>query len=352
MANTKMRAVVINGPKDYGIQMIDVPTPGYKEVLLKVKAVSICGSDPKIFDGKFAGMWPPDFPFIAGHEVSGEIVDLGESVNEFNVGDRVACQAHSGCGYCRNCMQGNYNLCLNYGKLNKGHRHYGFTTQGGYAEYNVYSVKAITKLPDNVSFNEGALVDTLGTSYHGLELSGVIAGGTSVIIGPGPVGILAMQLAKSMGSKTIVVGRKERLQAAKRLGADMIVDYEKEEPVQAIMNLTNGLGADEVFECVGTSTAIGQSIKVAKKNGKVVLLGIPVEDELLIPLKGAILNQVSILGSRANPNVSDLVLQLISDGKINAQGLITHEFPLEKMKEAMNTFVDRTDGALKVIVKP
>ncbi|MEW6425618.1 MAG: alcohol dehydrogenase catalytic domain-containing protein [Bacillota bacterium] len=347
-----MKAVVITGPNDYGLQEVPVPKPRRGEVLVRIKACAICGSDPKIFDGGYKGMWPPGYPFIAGHEWAGEIVQLGEEVTGFEVGDRVAGEAHKGCGHCRACKAGFYNLCVNYGKNETGHRHYGFTYQGAYAEYNAYSVNAIAKLPDNLSYNEGALVDTAGTAYHGIELAGVTPGGTSVIIGPGPVGIFTMMIAKSMGSRTVMVGRGRRLQVAAKMGADAVVDYEKEDPVRRVMEITGGSGADEVFECAGSEAAVGQAVQVARKGGRIALLGIYGSNSIPVPLRTVVLNQISILGSRANPNVSEKVISLMSAGKIDAGSMVTHEFPLEKIREAIDTFVRRVDGALKVVVKP
>ena len=223
----KMKAVVMRGPNDFGVEMVDIPKPKRNEVLVKIGAVAICGSDPKVFNGDYLGInWPPHFPFIPGHEFSGEVVELGEGVTGLKVGDRVAGEAHCGCGVCENCRRGLYNLCLNYGKVEAGHRHYGFTYQGAYAQYNAYNVRALTKMPDNVSFDEGSMVDTGGTALQAIRLNGITPGGYSLIIGPGPIGLFVMMIAKAMGSKTIVVGRRERLQFAKKLGADFIVDYE------------------------------------------------------------------------------------------------------------------------------
>lgn len=352
MIPEKMKAVVITGPNEYGIQEVPVPKPGRGEVLVRIKACAICGSDPKIFSGGYKGMWPPAYPFIAGHEWSGEIVRTGEEVTGFRVGDRVAGEAHKGCGLCRACKGGFYNLCMNYGKIETGHRHYGFTFQGAYAQYNAYSVKAIARLPDNVSYSEGALVDTAGTSYHGVELAGVTPGGTSVIIGPGPIGLFTMIIARAMGSRAVMVGRRQRLQVALKMGADVIVDYEKEDPVCRIKEITGGAGADEVFECAGSEAAIGQAVNVVRKGGKVALLGIYGSDSIPVPLKTVVLNQVSILGSRANPGASERVITMMASGQINAGSLVTHEFPLEKIKEAVDTFTNRADGAVKVVIRP
>lgn len=352
MIPEKMRAIVITGPNEYGLQEVPVPRPGRAEVLVRIKSCAICGSDPKIYDGSYKGMWPPAYPFIAGHEWAGEIVQLGEEVSGFRVGDRVAGEAHKGCGACRACKAGFYNLCLNYGKLEAGHRHYGFTCQGAYAEYNAYSVNAVAKLPDCVSFNEGAMVDTAGTAYHGIELAGITSGGTSVIVGPGPIGIFTMMIARNMGSTTVVVGRGHRLQVAAQMGADVTVDYEKEDPVRRIKELTGGNGADEVFECAGNEVAIGQAVELARKGGKVALMGIYGANNIPAPLKTVVLNQISLLGSRANPSTAGKVISMMASGRIKAGDLVTHEFPLEKTREAIDTFVRRLDGAVKVVVKP
>lgn len=352
MIPEKMRAVVITGPDEYGVREVPVPRPGRAEVLVRIRSCAICGSDPKIYDGSYRGMWPPAYPFIAGHEWAGEIVLLGEDVTGFSVGDRVAGEAHKGCGVCRVCKGGFYNLCMNYGKAGAGHRHYGFTWQGAYAEYNAYSINAIARLPDNVSDNEGAMVDTAGTALHGIELAGITPGGVSVIIGPGPIGLFTMMIAKNMGSTTVMVGRGHRLQLAARMGADAVVDYEKENPAGLIKELTGGTGADEVFECAGSETAVGLAVDAARKGGRVALLGIYGAGNISVPLRTVVLNQISLLGSRANPGTAEKVISLMSSGRINAASLVTHEFPLEKIREAIDTFVRRLDGAVKVVVKP
>jgi L-iditol 2-dehydrogenase len=352
--NDKMKAVVMRAPNQYGVEQVDIPTPGYKEALVRVRAVAICGSDPKVFSGGYLSInWPPAFPFIPGHEYSGEVVALGEGVTEFKAGDRVSGEAHCGCGTCANCKAGHYNLCLNYGRTPLGHRHYGFTYQGAYAQYNAYNVKSLSLLPENISFEEASLVDTAGTAYQAIRLTGVTPGGYSATFGPGPIGIFAMQIAKAMGSKTIMVGRRERLQSARKLGADHVVDYEGvKDVVAAVREITGGIGADEVFECAGTQEAVIQSVRCAKKSGHVAFVALPTTDEMLIPVKTLVMNQIAVHGSRANPNCSAKVLELMSRGRINAKDMITHRFSLDEIHEAMRTFVDRIDGAMKVVVQP
>lgn len=352
MADT-MKAVVMTAPGEYGVQTVEKPKPAQNEVLLKVKAISICGSDPKVFKGDYLPNWPGYMPFIPGHEVSGEVVELGEGVTGFAIGDRVACEAHCGCGTCENCMEGNYNLCLNYKNAEAGHRHYGFTYQGGYAEYAAYSVKSVTKLPDNVSYEEASLADTAGTAYQSVKLAGVVPGGWACIIGPGPIGNFAMQICKALGSKTIMVGRGARLELAGKMGADVTIDYEKtEDVVKAVRDITGGKGVDEAFDCAGTDDSLKQTIYITKKNGNVSWVAMPAVDEHTVPTKTMVMNQITVHGSRANPNVTAAVIDMMSTGMIDAKSMITHEFPIDEIHEAVDTFVGRKGGAMKVLIKP
>jgi L-iditol 2-dehydrogenase len=350
----QMKAVVMRGPNEYGVEMVEIPKPVANEVLVRVKAVAICGSDPKVFSGGYRSIgWPPAYPAIPGHEWAGEVVELGPGVTQFKVGDRVAGEAHCGCGVCPNCKAGLYNLCMNYGKVAAGHRHYGFTYQGAYAQYNAYHTRSLTKMPDNVSYEEGSLVDTAGTALQATRLTGITPGGFSATFGPGPIGIFATQIAKSMGSRTIMVGRRERLQLAKKLGADCIVDIEKvKDVVGAVREIADGLGVHEVFECAGTPECVIQAVRVCRKNGRVAFVSLPTVDEMPIPYKTMVMNQIAVMGSRANPNCSEKVLELLGQGKINVKDLITHMFPIDEIHKAMDTFVNRIDGAMKVVVTP
>ena len=347
------KACVLTAPGKFEIKEVEVPSPGYQEVLCKIRAVAICGSDPEIIRGGLAGEWPPAYPFIAGHEWSGEIVAVGEGVSGLAIGDRVAGEAHKGCGFCENCLEGRYTICLNYGREDLGHAHYGFRVNGAYAQYAKYSIKSVKKIPAGVSFAEASMVDTAGVALHGLELIGIRPGGTAVVIGPGPIGLCAMRLAKAMGSaRVIVVGRGSRLQSAKELGADKIVDINAVDPVEQVRLLTE-IGADEVFECSGAKGTLNQAIRMCRKGGKITLLGVAnadVQEE--IPFKYTTHNEIMITGSRANPNVSKKVLTLFASGGIVVKDLITHRFALEDFDKALDTFVHRKENAVKVVLFP
>ena len=349
-----MKALVLTEPGKFEIQQVPDPKPGPFEVLCKIRAVAICGSDPEIIRGDLAGTWPPHYPFIAGHEWSGEVVAVGDGVLNFKVGDRVAGEAHKGCGHCRNCLSGRYNICENYGCADTGHRHYGFVSQGAYAQYNVYSIKSINKLPDTVSFREGALVDTAGVTLHGMELSGVTPGGVAVIIGPGPIGLIAMRFARLLGAaRLIVVGRGTRLEAAGKLGADDLINFEEQDPVAVVRSVTSELGVNEAFECSGAKGTFNQAVRMVRKGGKVALLGVPpdhVVEEL--PFKYIVHNEIAVFGSRANPNVSSKIINLLGSGQLTVKDLVTHTYSLEEFAQALDTFVSRRDGAIKVVIEP
>lgn len=349
-----MRAMVLTGPGAWEVRDVDVPVPGEGEVLCRIGGVAICGSDPEIIHGGLAGVWPPSYPFIAGHEWAGTVVAKGPGVHGLEIGDRVAGEAHKGCGYCQNCLEGRYTLCLNYGKPETGHRHYGFTVNGAYAQYNTYHIKSLTRLPDNVSFREAAMCDTAGVALHGLELAGVIPGSTVAVIGPGPIGMMGMKLAKAMGAgRVIVVGRMPRLEAAGKLGADHLVDFSNCDPVAAVRRLTGDLGVDLVLECSGARGTIVQALEMCRKGGKVVMLGVAKDGVTeAVPLKYTTHNELTLLGSRANPNVGRKVVSMIAGKTIEVTDMVTHTFSLEEIGKAFETFEGRLDGAMKVVIYP
>lgn len=348
------KACVLTGPGTFEIREVPVPVLGAGEVLCKIRAVAICGSDPEIIRGGLPGVWPPAYPFVAGHEWAGEVVAAGPGAEAFPVGSRVAGEAHKGCGYCRNCLEGRYNLCLNYGKVSTGHEHYGFIVNGAYCQYQKYSIKSVKRLPDTVSFAEGSMVDTAGVALHGVELTGITPGGTVAVIGPGPIGLCAMRVAQALGAANVImVGRGVRLQASASLGADMCVDITKVDPVEEVRRITGGLGPDEVFECSGAKGTFNQAVRMVKRGGRVALLGVATDDVMEeLPFKYITHNEIAIFGSRANPNVSQSVLNMMGSGRLKVKDLITHRYSLDDFAAALDTFVNRKENAVKVVILP
>lgn len=354
MKKNEMRALVLKGVNEYAVETVPIPVPGAGEVLCAVEAVAICGSDPSVVRGEQAGVFPPSFPFIPGHEWAGTVVEVGEGVSGLKKGDRVAGEAHSGCGYCVNCKMGRYNDCLNYGKPETGHRHYGFCSYGAYAQYGVFMRKSLTPLPANVSFPEAAMMDAAGTALNVIQKAGITPGGTVAVIGPGPIGMVVTKLAKALGSsRAIMIGRGERLRKAREMGSDVLIDFEKEDVIKTVMELTAGIGADEVYECAGKQGTLNQAIQIVKKTGNIGVIGMPPMGNVeKIDNRKMILNEVTVFGSRANPNVTHKLVAMVSAGRLIVKDVITHHFSLENFEEALDCFVNRKDGALKVIIHP
>lgn len=350
-----MKAAVLYGEGD--MRLVDdypVPEPALGEVLIRVEACAICGTDPKIR----AHGWPNHPPygeFIFGHEYAGTVAALGEGVTEFKVGDRVAVEPHKGCNLCDNCRDGLYNTCLNYGDVEKGHRHYGFTVNGGYAEYANNHVNSVYKIPDQMPIDESTLITTAATSLYGLRrIGGVEAGETVVVSGPGAIGLMGVVMARLLGAgKIILTGtRPERLQMGKNLGADVTVNVREENVVERIMDLTQGVGADAVLECAGAPQAAVDAVEYTKKNGRIALVGIYQEPAPLNVNKIVQWN-ITVAGSKAEGERSlAQALSLLSRGDVDLSGVITHTFPLSQIHAAFETAEKRLEGALKVVVKP
>ena len=350
-----MKARVVTEYGKTAMAELPVPTPGPDEVLCKVRGIAICGSDPNILKGRYAKMhWPPSFPFVLGHEWSGEVAAVGSNVTNFKPGDRVAGEGHCGCGQCDNCKRGDYTICLNYGNRALGHRHYGHNDQGANAQYNVYRAKSLTRMPDSLDFAAGTLCDTGGAALHGVELSGVTPSGTAVIYGPGPIGLCLLGIIKSMGpDRVIMVGRGHRLQVAKELGADICIDFGKEDAPARIRELTGGRGADEVFECSGASNAPRDAVNSVRKGGTIGLIGMYDESTVEpMPILKIVNDQIRIVGSKANPNVSAKVVRMLDKKTIGWHKIVTHRMPLERYEEALDIFVNRKDNVVKVVIEP
>ncbi|MFQ5861455.1 MAG: zinc-binding dehydrogenase, partial [Dehalococcoidia bacterium] len=198
---SRMDALVLAGPGQFVVQQVDVPQPGRMELLCRVEAASICGTDQHIIEGHTRGRWPRSYPFIPGHEWAGTVAALGEGAEllGWKVDDRVAGTSHAGCGYCRMCRTGRYNLCENYGNLAL-HRQYGHYVNGAFAQYVVHSVKSVFPLAEALSFEEGAIVDTASIALWTVKRGKINAGDMVVILGPGAMGLLVAQCAAALGA--------------------------------------------------------------------------------------------------------------------------------------------------------
>ena len=349
-----MKAAVLYGFNDVRLVERPVPAPGPDEVLIQVKACGVCSGDIKMITRGMLKQ-PPFGEFIIGHEYAGIVAAVGDSVDEYAVGDRVAVEVHKGCGRCRNCMLGKYTACLNYGNIAKGHRANGFTTMGGFAEYAVNHVNTIHRFSADTSFDEASTVTLGGTALHGIERGGgIIPGDTVVVMGPGSIGLMCVQCSKALGAgKVILTGtRDERLALGKKMGADHVINVTRENPLERVRELTGGLGPERILVAIGSQQSLQLAIEMAPRGTDIVLLA-HLEDPITIDMGLAVQKASSIFTIRGEGRMSvSQTLALMAQGKITAGDLITHTFPLDQIQEAIDTFVQRRDGAIKVIVNP
>jgi L-iditol 2-dehydrogenase len=347
-----MEALVVVEPERFEIREVPVPEPGPNEVLARVRAVSICGTDAHLIHGDYPGFWPPAFPFIPGHEWAGEIAALGPGADRlgWKVGDRVAGTSHDACGVCQKCVEGRYNLCENYGKQGL-HRQYGHNYQGADATYVVHGVKCIFRLPDALTFEHGALIDPASIALHVANRGQVRPGDAVAVTGAGAIGLLAGDAALIRGAaRVIVVGRGRRLAKAAALGFET-VDTAAGDPVGAVRRVTGDLGADVVLECAGVPETVAWALDMLRRGGRCAAVGIPTASAE-INLQRLVLDELELVGCRASAGEMRRVIPHVEQGRMRVGEMITHRFPLSQYAEAMATFNDRSSGAIKIIVAP
>ena len=349
-----MRAAVLFGPGDLRIIEKPVPAPAEGEVLVKIAMCGTCGTDLKIQEHPFPGQ-PPHGQFTPGHEWTGTVVQLGAGVDELCVGDRVAIEAHKGCGRCQNCVVGRYTACLNNGNRAKGHRASGLTADGGFAEYAVHHINALYRMPANVTWEDAVLVTTAGTGLYGLDVAGgFIAGESVVVIGPGPVGLMTVQVCKALGAgQVILVGtRAARLELGRRLGADAVINARDEDPVAAVKRLVGRTGADVVIEASGAAEAPQHCVEMVRRAGRLLFLAF-YKERITFDLSLAIQNDVTLFTSRGEGGANvKRALSLAAQGKIRGRDLVTHHFPLDQINEGFRVVRERDGDPIKVVFVP
>ncbi|HEX2405287.1 MAG TPA: alcohol dehydrogenase catalytic domain-containing protein [Acidimicrobiia bacterium] len=346
-----MRAAVLRGWNDLAVEEVDVPEAGPGEVLLRVRACGLCGTDLKMVQGKFQQRgWPPSLPFVMGHEWSGEVVAIGEGLEDLDLapGDKVVAENHVDCGRCPMCRRGRYNLCEKSGT--PGYRLYGHTAPGALAEYAVRPAQMLHKLPNSVSHLEGALVNQGSLTVHALRRVEFLPGSTVAVFGPGLLGLLtAAVVSASGGSQIIMVGRGNRLNLAAKMGCDVVVDYEKEDPVAAVRRVTGGRGVDYVFDCTGNPKVLGQAIGVLRRGGRVAILGLTGGKPSEIEVDRLTLDEIDLMGIRSSPNAYPAMIALMRSGKVDVSPLVTQVYPLEAVGEALAALESR--DAIRPIVE-
>ena len=342
-----MKALVKTAPGFGHLEIVEYPDPkpGKDEVKIEVKFVGICGTDIHSYEGHYKNITPP---VILGHEFSGKIVEVGENVTEFRVGDRVTSETtYYVCGKCRYCQTRDYNLCPNRKGL-------GTQQNGAFAKYVIARKESVHSLPEQVDYRSAAMTEPLACTYHAVEKANVREGDFVVIIGPGPIGLLNAQVAKSRGAKVMIIGLTKdriRLDKAIELGIDYAVDSQQEDVKELVDQLTNGYGADIVFECTGAVPAANQGLDLLRKKGTYVQVGIFSESLISFDMEKIIQKEIHLIGTRSQkPSDWEPSLALINEGKVKTKDLVTHEFALTQWDLAYQAI--KSGEAIKVLLKP
>ena len=356
----KMNAWVLKNPEEL-VQIIKpVPVPGKAEVLVRIDAIAICATDLEVIKygtpALIEGGEPFNKNFTPGHEYMGTVAALGPGVDEFEIGDRVTVEIHAGCGQCKRCRSGMYTSChnygLNYGNVNKGHRANGFTSQGGFCQYAINNINTMIKVPDSMSDEVATLVVTAGTSMYGLtELGGLVAGESVVVIGPGPIGLLAVAVAKSLGaSPVILIGTREnRLKIGQKLGADIILNA-KEVDVEHEVKAITGKGADYIIDCAGSEETVNQAIHMANRGGKVCLAAFP-KKPVNFDIGHLAVNNIYLYGIRGEgKSATHRAMAFMAERRFDPGLVHTHTFDMNDLPEAIRYAKERVDNAIKVVV--
>jgi len=349
-----MRAAVKTAEGTFRVEQVEEPQiPTSNFVKVRVRVAGICGTDLR--------HWKKHEPElecnIMGHELAGEVVEVGEGVTNVKVGDGVVVETVMGDGVCPYCRIQRYNICEH---LYDVRTHYVSKT---YGEFLVGPAEKMYLLPDHVSFEDAALVDTLSVCLHGQHLSGLTINDRVAVIGAGPIGLGQLMLAKASGADVLIVDKVDSaLQLARELGADMVVDGRTEDPIEAAKRFTDGRGVDIVFECAGGESmpeTFPQATKMVRRGGKVILIGGFDEGETSIPLEWQRIqmSEIQIIPS-ASFAYRDIyaeqgeIVELIAKGKLPVGKLITHRFKLDQINEAFEVAQekDRT-GAVFVAIE-
>jgi 2-desacetyl-2-hydroxyethyl bacteriochlorophyllide A dehydrogenase len=329
-----MRAAIVDRPGEIRVGDVPDPKPGERQVVVKVGACGICGTDLHIADGHFP---PTPYPIVPGHEFAGEIVELGADVPpEWKVGDRVAVDPSLYCGYCTPCRSGHGNLCANWNAT-------GDTVDGAFAEYVAVPADTCHRMPDSMTWEQGAIVEPVSCAVHGVRRIGVEAGERFLVVGAGTMGLIMQQLLQRAGAEVTVVDRNaSRLPRATGLGATAVA-----EDVSAL----DGELYDAAVDCTGAAPAIESAFDALRRGGRLLVFGVaPAEARVALSPFRIYNDEITIVGSMAVLNSYANALDLVAKGYIDTEALITDTLPLEQYPDALAKM--RSGAGLKIQVLP
>ncbi|MFB5662376.1 NAD(P)-dependent alcohol dehydrogenase [Alteribacillus sp. HJP-4] len=348
MIATRMNAAVMNKPGDINIQMLEIPTPKRNEALVKVHCIGICGSDIHYYEHGKIGNYVVKKPIILGHELAGEVVEIGEGVTDVKIGDRVAVEPGIPCGECKYCKGGRYNLCPDVEFMATP------PIDGAWAEFVAVKSDFLHTLPDHVSFEEGALLEPLSVGVHAMTRGSIGPGDCLLVTGLGPVGLLAIEAAKMYGvteiyGSDVVANRRE---LALEMGAAGVIDPSKEDMKNTLLSLTGDTLPNVLVETSGNARAVTSSIHMVERGGRLVFVGLPVENEVPIDMLHLVDSEFDVFGVFRYANTYPKAIQGLDNPLVDVKKVITHSFSLENINQALEVATTQKNSSIKIMIYP
>ena len=342
-----MKALLLSKYRQLDLAEVPTPSPVADEVLIRVGACGICGSDVHGYDGSSGRRIPP---IVMGHEASGTVEALGAGVANFRIGDRVTFDSTVYCGACAFCRRGEVNLCDNRQVLGVSCGDY--RRAGAFAEYVVVPARIVYRLPESISFAEAAMLEAVAVAMHGVSLAHVGPETTALVVGAGTIGLLTMQALRAAGCARVFISDIDttRLKLAEQLGAPAILSATSD-PVAQVLQLTKGMGVDVALECVGRNETVAASIASVRKGGTVVLVG-NISPEVTLPLQKVVTRQIRLQGSCASAGEYPQAIELMARGAIQVKPLITAIAPLQEGPRWFERLYAHEPNLLKVVLTP
>jgi L-iditol 2-dehydrogenase len=343
-----MKALLLNEYKNLTLTDMPMPQIGPDDVLVKVKACGICGSDIHGYDGSTGRRIPP---LVMGHEAAGEIAELGGNVRGWSLGDRVTFDSTVSCGKCFFCQRGDINLCENRQVLGVSCGEY--RRHGAFAEYVVVPQNILYSLPANFPFHYAAMIEAVSIAVHAVNLTPMQLGASALVVGSGMIGLLVVQTLRLAGCGRIIAVDLEdsKLDLAKQLGADIGLNPKNVDVVKAVQELTGGRGTDVALEVVGASKPIDTAIHAVRKGGTVTLVG-NITPKVEIPLQVVVSRQLRLQGSAASSGEFPQCIDLLARGAIKVDPIITALAPLEEGAQWFERLYANEPGLMKVVLQP
>jgi L-iditol 2-dehydrogenase len=343
-----MKALLLSEYKKLELTEFPEPEIGPEEILVRVKACGICGSDVHGFDGSTGRRIPP---IVMGHEASGVVAAVGSEVKGFAEGDRITFDSMISCGKCSFCRKGKLNLCDNRQVLGVSCGEY--RRHGAFAEYVAVPQQIAFKLPETLSFEHAAMIEPVSVAVHAVGITPVSLGDTAVVVGSGMIGALTMQAARLAGCARIIAVDLEdhKLAMARQSGADDVVNGKTQDPVKYVLDVTNGRGADVVFEAVGATEPIKTAIGCVRKGGTVTLIG-NIRPTIELPLQPVVTREIRLQGSCASSGEYPQCIALMAKGSIDVSPMLTAKAPLDEGPRWFERLYSHEPNLMKIVLVP